>query len=148
MSFVFLYIIVSAATIASADVSDRETLQILRAKSALDVAATTDQAQQLQLSRASCEAQQRARQIPVNCFETISLELQNGTLDSVRAKVIATGLEASCDDRIFKQTSVEILDAALKKSYLPKRCREVVEKRRRELLYIMSSRGDLIRSEI
>jgi hypothetical protein len=148
MRFVFLYIIVCSASIASADISDRDTLDLLSAKSADEIIETTERSEQIRLSRAACEAQQRAKQIPVNCFETLTLELHNGILESRSAEIIATGLSASCDERIFKQTSVEILDAALKKSYLPKRCRASIEKRRRELLYIMSSRGDLLRSEI
>jgi hypothetical protein len=148
MKFVFLSTIICSASIAMADVSDRDTLQLLSAKSAEEISATTDRSEQIRLSRAACEAQQRAKQIPVNCFETLTLELRYGLVDANRADVIATGLSASCDERIFQQTSVEILDAALKKSYLPKRCRASIESRRRELLYIMSSRGDLIRSEI
>jgi hypothetical protein len=143
MKFVVPYIIVCSASMASADISDRDTLYLLGAKTVEDVSTASDQAEKIRLSRASCEAQQRAKQIPVNCFETLQLELRYGIVDSNRADVIATGLSASCDERIFKQTSVEILDAALKKSYLPKRCRTLVEKRLRELLYIMSSRGDL-----
>lgn len=130
---------------AQAEVSDRDTLLLMNAKNADELNSTTQNSLKIQTSRAECEAQNRAQQVPVSCFETLKLELELGMIDKVQTEVISAGLSASCEERAFKQSSIEILDAALKKSALPLRCRQAVEKRRREILYIMSAGSGTVR---
>jgi hypothetical protein len=137
LSFMLLF-----AVAAYADVGDQDTEKLIRAKSTKEVLKTTDEATQLRLMRASCEAQQFAKQIPAACFQAIQFELRSGLVNRTEAESFANGYAASCEERINKQTSPEILDLALKQEALPKRCRELVDKRRKELLYIMSA-GDL-----